>query len=717
MKPLLSCSSPARFYPGVFKSTASVLSIILLLSSCLITSRAAGPQKSRQAKRGAKKPPAARPAKKAEASPKQPLPQSARELIDLAQAATSSKERINLLERALALRPDPPLDGQVRELLIREYALRGEQYLREANPQLAAKDFKAVFRLIPDPITDRSFGQYIFPLPVAMNAFGYRVESVDLMKSFESRFAANPNRLSQVGFFYIQIEAPLEAVRVMESVTQLAPTDSHAHNGLGTAFLINLRLEEAAAEFERAIELNPSDEFANLNLANVYRATGDNERAITYYRKQIRNKPGDAEAHGGLALSLLARGRDEEAEAEIKRATDLAPGDYRFLTQLAYYYTARRKPGLARPLVERAARVDPRYAWAHITKANIDLLESKYGDALSTLIAAQVHGTFPTLAFELAKTLMALDGYDQALEIMGRAFDITDEGEFETMLGGVVKARSPRLDLLLERERQASLLLNEHPTTTLQYRLAEALGRIDHYTKMAVKARKASEAPTARRRGKAAGQPAEDLKGASRPRRTREETSSTAELTAGRDAGLAGIPELFHAINSFTTLDDGRQAFRLVWVSRKLTETGVALDAAEQLARRAIAMADTATGPEGSMRDAPLLDREGRRAVFLGRAYDALGWALLKNGNTRGAIDYLSKSVDIYPESQEKRSVTWHLAVALEQAGDERRALDLYISSYEAAMPSSGVRRSHIESLYKKLNGSLAGLNEKLGRP
>jgi hypothetical protein len=171
---------------------------------------------------------------------------------------------------------------------------------------------------------------------------------------------------------------------------------------------------------------------------------------------------------------------------------------------------------------------------------------------------------------------------------------------------------------------------------------------------------------------------------------------------------------LLKAATTFTTLDDGRQPFRMIWVARKLADNGVALDAAEQLARRAIAAADQATEPDGYMRDAPLLDREGRLAVFLGRAHDVLGWTLLKKGDSRGAVESLQKSVQVYPPSAERKTAVWHLAVATQSAGDERRALDLYIASYEPDLPSSTERRSQIEALYKKLNGSLSGLSEKL---
>lgn len=645
---------------------------------------------------------------------------SPQEALDQARNAETQAERLSLLEKFIAGHRGSELEDDARESLMREYALKGEQGLREANPQVAMQAFKAAFRASPATISDKVFGQYIFPLPMAMNAFGYRTESADLMRSFEPRFESDANRLVEIGFFYVQIEAPFEAVRVLERAVQLAPEDHRAHNSLGTAYLISLRLDDAANEFQRAIDLDSKDEFANLNLGHLARATGDYQRAVSFYRSQIALKKDDAEAHGGLAIALLALGRDEEAATEIKKATELAPLDYRFLTQLCFFYVCRKKPAQARPLIDQAARIERRYAWAYIGRAETDALEGKLGDALATLISAQGQAGFATLSFELAKAFMWLDGYDQATEVMGKTFTLNSDGEFETMLGGAIKARSPKLELLLERERQAALFLSCDPTTSLQYRLAEAISQIDHYSKVALNARKPAQPPaTPTRKRPRPGQtkateapPEDDPRYATRPRRAGG--TSPEELSAGRDANLPGIAELLRAITTFTTLDDGRQAFRMVWVARKLTDADVALDAAEQLAKRAIALADSATEPAGSMRDAPRLDREARKAMFSGRAYDALGWVQFKKGNTRGAVENLLKAVDVYPNSLDRKTALWHLAVATQEAGDDRRALELYIASYVPESPTASVRRAQIEALYKRLNGSLSGLDEKL---
>ena len=644
---------------------------------------------------------------------------SPEEQFDRAKSAPTAQQRIDLLEKFLRIERGTRLDLEARELLMREYALKGEQLLREANPRQATIAFKAAFRAAPAVITDRIFGQYIFPLPLAMNAFGYRVEAVELMRAFEGRFNTDSNRLVEIGFFYVQIEAPIEAERILERAVQLAPDDHRAHNSLGSAYLISLRLEDAADQFQRALELDPRDEYASLNLGNLARAFGDYNKAVSYYKRQIALKTDDAEAHGGLAIALLALGRDEESEIEIKRALELAPGDYRFLTQLAFFDVTRRNAPAARALVERAAQIEPRYVWMYIAKAETDLLEGKFGDALSSLIAAQGQGSFPTLTFEIGKALMTLDGYDQAIEVLNKSFQVNDDNEFEATLAGAVKARSPRLDLLIDRERRASIFSSEQPATSVQYRLAEALVRIDHNLKVATAARRAAdEAATKRRvrtgKGKQTSEEPDSSEsgGQSRPRRAL--TTGGFELSAGKDSDLPGVPDLIRDIAAFTALDDGRQAFRMVWVARRLTDSGIALDAAEQLARRAVALADAATEPAGSMRDAPLLDREGRRAVFLGRAHDALGWALFKKGEVDAAVASLSRAVDIYPQSAERKTAVWHLAVATEQSGNERRALDLYIASYDPEMPTSSVRRARIETLYKKLNGSLVGLDEKL---
>src|SRR5438132_10533352 len=56
----------------------------------------------------------------------------------------------------------------------------------------------------------------------------------------------------------------------------------------------------------------------------------------------------------------------------------------------------------------------------------------------------------------------------------------------------------------------------------------------------------------------------------------------------------------------------------------------------------------------------------------------------------------------------------WHLGSALEANGKNDQALLYYIKSYVTGPPDPA-RRSVIENVYKKVNGTLEGLDDKIG--
>jgi len=79
------------------------------------------------------------------------------------------------------------------------------------------------------------------------------------------------------------------------------------------------------------------------------------------------------------------------------------------------------------------------------------------------------------------------------------------------------------------------------------------------------------------------------------------------------------------------------------------------------------------------------------------------------------AIEHLKRATTTLPEGTPSwRSALWHLGVALEQSGSKEDALNYYITSYKAGPPDS-IRRTIIEQLYRKINGSLDGLDERIG--
>jgi hypothetical protein len=174
---------------------------------------------------------------------------------------------------------------------------------------------------------------------------------------------------------------------------------------------------------------------------------------------------------------------------------------------------------------------------------------------------------------------------------------------------------------------------------------------------------------------------------------------------------------LLASIDSFVSVDDGREPFRKIWIARRLAEKGILLERAEKLAAEALEGAATASEPERSVRDLPELDRDARLAVLTARAEDTIGWVLLKRGALGEALDHLARASAAAVKDSDYRQRLWHYAIAKQESGDEQAALDLYIRGFDPAAPSAPLRRRQIEDLYRKLNnGSLDGLDQRLAQ-
>jgi tetratricopeptide (TPR) repeat protein len=97
------------------------------------------------------------------------------------------------------------------------------------------------------------------------------------------------------------------------------------------------------------------------------------------------------------------------------------------------------------------------------------------------------------------------------------------------------------------------------------------------------------------------------------------------------------------------------------------------------------------------------------------RIEDLAGQALFKMDKANEAVAHLRRAVSSAPEGTPLwRAAMWHLGGALEATGKNDQALLYYIKAYVTGAPDAA-RRSVIENVYKKVNGSLDGLNDKIG--
>ncbi|HWQ34071.1 MAG TPA: tetratricopeptide repeat protein [Blastocatellia bacterium] len=605
--------------------------------------------------------------------------------------------RVVSLQRFLEVWPNSERADAAREALVQSLAGIAEKQLAGQEIDRALVSFHQALSVLPAKISDGFFEGTLIRIPIAVALRGYRTDAVTIARKIESVCTGSAPRLGALGEFYISLEAADDAIRVLQSAASAAPDDARVLRTLGAAYRMSLRLNEAMSSYQRVISLNPDDKRAYYELANLQRGKGNYDEALRLYRRQLELDPSQPTTMKGLALTYLAQGKIESANAELERIRALKGSDeeisrdYFLQTQLAFYYLIQGRIAEARKAAEQALAAEPRYSWGRIAAAEIDLAENRYFEAEKHLLVAKQYSNFPTLDFTLGKLYLAAEDFDDTLTQLSKAFSYSPTDGFRTRLGGVLEVKSDRLSDLLAPEQQAAIFLFEPPTTYTQFRLIETLMRLDEVLRR-TKAAVGVQADKANEEG--AAKTGEDL---------RAEASDAEVEKAAKD---------------FIEADSQRGPFRALYVAQKLAVTGKALSVAIKLADQALSEAEAATEPDSSLRDYPNYDRSGRLQIFRGRAADAKGWAMLKSGQTAESVAALRTAVDSYGQLPEGRRARWHLAAAKESAGNLQEALELYISAYERPddKGGSGVNRAVIESLYRKIYGSLDGLDESLSK-
>jgi tetratricopeptide (TPR) repeat protein len=597
-------------------------------------------------------------------------------------AIESPEERVQALRKYLAENRESPQEDTLRELLTQSLAVMAEQQLSAQNIESAIDHFQQALKSSPARITDKFFETTLIRIPLAVAVRGYRNEAVLLAREVEAKCAESSVRLGAVGEFYLSLEMVTDAQRALEAAVRIGPEDARLHRTLGVAYRMALRLEDALSEYKRAIELDPADKRAYYETANMQRAHGAYEDAIRLYEKQREVDPAHTASIKGQVLVYLAQGKTDKAEKALAqlKTEDLAD-DYYLQTQTALSYLIQGQTIQARQSAERAVGIEPRFTWARIAAAEVDLVENRLFDAEKHLLAAAQFGNFPTLHFTLGKVYLAAEDYEGALVQFAKAFKYDRRDGFVTKLGGVREARAEKIADLLLREQQAALYLFEPLTSWTQFRTAETLVRLE-----------------------------EELRSLSV--QNQESEKGTVSSDSNRAKSLENV------VNEFTEAEPLRSPFRKLYIAQRLARSGQYPELAVKYADEALSQAEEATKDQGSLRDYPNYDRDSRLRIFRGRASDARGWALFKAGKTTEAIESLSAAVNYYGELPEAKRAGWHLATARESTGALKESLDLYLASYEAPESgSSDLNRKVIETLYRRIYGSLKGLNERLGKP
>lgn len=648
-------------------------------------------------------------AKKAADEPKsaEAAPAAADELKAKLDAALQlpAAARVEELKRFIESYPNSPLKGRASELLTSARAALGDEKLQAGDAAEGVRLFRLAVEEAPAEIPDKLFVEVISQLPANLFLRGQREAAFELARLIEKRVERDPKRLLALSSFYLGIEQPDEAARLAEAAATLAPEMAAAQLALGSAQRVALRLDRAEAAFRRALELDAQSSAARGNLADLARAAGRSEEALALYRQLFKDNPQDASARTGMVLTLFETGKREEAERELQAALQDAPGNLPLMVGAAWWYLSQGEAGRALELAGQAVRLEPRYTWAQVVLARSLIAQKRPLEAEQALRFARQYGRFPTLDYELANALAAAGLYEEAAEELAHTFTLKD-GQLETRLAGRTPARASDFIELLAPERRASISQNSSFDTPSNARMLKGLLAL--YLSSTDAARGTGEAA-------ASSSSNETLRAALK------------EFTADDADSMRVFRQLYAASRlsrraAAATEGAARlEAWQSVLEASEAAMSG--LDAALELPVATMAvMAEelrdyrVRANAVGASTAAPDVPRNVLSNIVRGRIEDLAGWSLFNQGKTQEAVVRLRRATSVLPpESPWWRNAHWHLGTALEAAGNQSEALAAYMRSYNLRSPDPA-RRLVIERLYQRLNGSLEGFEEKLGR-
>lgn len=597
-----------------------------------------------------------------------------------------SAERIEKLKAFIEEHPRSSLKTFASELIVSARAALGDEKLKAGDRAGGVEQFRLAIEQSPENMSDALFLKVVSQLPANLFLRGERAAASEAARQIEEKVKDDPKRLLALASFYLSVEDAAEGARVGKLAVQLAPDMAAAHQMLGAAHHIGLRLNEAIAEYARALELDPKLAAARRSLADLRRATGKPEEALTLYREQLQLDPKDRLARAGVVLSLFNLGKKDEAEREFEAAIKDDPKNMPLLVGASYWHVAQGEAARAQELAAKAIELEPRYVWAHIALARSLVAQKRLYDAERALRYARQYGGFRTLDYELASALAASGFYEEAAAELARSFTIKD-GQLETLLAGRVPAREANFIDLLAPERRAGIFQNAVADTETNARLLKGLLAFN-------------------------------------------------SVLNGAEGRRVDANALASALADFLAGEDQMRAFRQLYAASRLVARGVELNKAIELATSATngveAALDTPVPTLAVMAD-ELRDARARSIsggnvlavrelprnmlskILRGRIEDITGWALFNQDKASEAVTHLRRAISVLPEGTSWwRTAQWHLGASLEATGNQPEALAAYLKSYNPAAPDP-VRRAIIEALYRKVNGSLDGLDAKIG--
>jgi tetratricopeptide (TPR) repeat protein len=190
-----------------------------------------------------------------------------------------------------------------------------------------------------------------------------------------------------------------------KTATEANPNNPVTRKGLGNAYLMAGKLEEAMEQFRQTIKLKSDDGEAYIGLARaqmrrnkmkdaaqtlrdgikmgqVYSRLDQSDNSIAEFKQSIKLDGSNAVAHRDLGASLGMKGDIPGELAEEKKALELKPDDADALYYIGNAYAMQGDVPNAAKSLEKCVRLDPKNGDALKLLAGVKAADHKFPEAI-----------------------------------------------------------------------------------------------------------------------------------------------------------------------------------------------------------------------------------------------------------------------------------------------------------------------------------------------
>lgn len=250
-----------------------------------------------------------------------------------------------------------------------------------------------------------------------------------------------------------------EALREMQTATQLNPSDSDAHYTLGSiAWALSMPANTppaqkagltssdyqnlAGMEFSKALALSPKDPMLRMSLAVLYLDSDRPHEAIPQAEEAVRIAPSNPATHITLGRAYFASGEEEKAATEYEAAVKLDPKNGEAYLALGQMRVFQHRTPAAEEALQQAIQVSPQLGPAYAALAQILMGEGKNIEARNLLEkAVSLNVQDWQSQYELAVLLNEAGETARATDLLNKVLQVNPEfpGAREQLATGLLR--------------------------------------------------------------------------------------------------------------------------------------------------------------------------------------------------------------------------------------------------------------------------------------